>query len=538
MTKPTSDQLTVIGRNTLLGATICAALATPGVIHAQTSPQAPYEVRSFTPAHGNLARSGGVPAQLANDEYIEALARLVYYWGYPSVDVMTRTSQWETMKQGPGTVLGIFPGGPVNTAGCLSDYMSPGQRMVVTPNNDTIYMSGFTDLGREPAVIQNPTIVPKEHYWTIQIADAFTNVIHQIGSAAGTPGGKYLLVGPDWKAQKPAEFIDVLRMPTNIGWIAGRSFAAHTSEAKAQALAVLGQMRMFPLSQNQTGQQAVDCKAEARNAIFPPGLTAEMIAADPYAFRPEWVDPKIFWDGLEKVLAANPTVGPSDAAMADQARTLIALRKSDASYTDLLDRAALAADASLHASSRYEQVGVDTGNGWQRQENGGVWGSDWFGRAQAAVIYIMVNDHREAIYFIRGTDAKGALLEGRNTYTMTFAKDALPPMDRSRGGFWSLTMYDKDYFMLANSSNGRTNIGTVSLDANELKFAPDGSLTITISHAQPMDLVARANWLPAPDGQFALIVRAYVPTQQVQDGSYKLPNVERASASSTVGRQQ
>ena len=75
-------------------------------------------------------------------------------------------------------------------------------------------------------------------------------------------------------------------------------------------------------------------------------------------------------------------------------------------------------------------------------------------------------------------------------------------------------------------------IGTVSLDANELKFAADGSLTITIAHAQPADAVARANWLPAPEGQFALIVRAYVPTQPVQDGTYKLPNVERA-----VGRQ-
>jgi hypothetical protein len=29
-------------------------------------------------------------------------------------------------------------------------------------------------------------------------------------------------------------------------------------------------------------------------------------------------------------------------------------------------------------------------------------------------------------------------------------------------------------------------------------------------------------------GQFALIVQAYVPTQSVQDGGYKLPNVERA----------
>jgi hypothetical protein len=226
------------------------------------------------------------------------------------------------------------------------------------------------------------------------------------------------------------------------------------------------------------------------------------------------------------MLAANPTVGASDAAMADQARTLVTLGKSNPNYKDLLDRAALAADASLH-TSRYEQVGVDVGNGWQRQENGGVWGSDWFGRAQAAVIYIMVNDYHEATYFIRGTDAKGTLLDGRYAYTMSFPKDTLPPVDRTRGGFWSLTMYDKDYFMLPKPPNGRNNIGTVNLDANELKFNADGSLTITISRAQPSDHVARANWLPAPEDQFALLVRTYVPTPQVLDGTYRLPNVER-----------
>jgi hypothetical protein len=242
------------------------------------------------------------------------------------------------------------------------------------------------------------------------------------------------------------------------------------------------------------------------------------------------VKPETFWDVLEKVLAANPSMGSSDAAMAEQARTLIALRKSDAGYKALLDRTAHAANAALHASSRYEQVGVSAGNGWQRQENGGVWGSDWFGRAQAAVIYIMVNDYREAIYFIRATDADGALLEGRDSYTMTFPKGGLPPMDRTKGGFWSLTMYDKDYFMVPAPPNGRTNIGTVSLDANELKFEPDGSLTITLSHAEPTDADARANWLPAPEGQFALIVRAYVPTRPVSEGEYKLPNVERVKA--------
>ena len=214
--------------------------------------------------------------------------------------------------------------------------------------------------------------------------------------------------------------------------------------------------------------------------------------------------------------------------MAEQARTLIALRGSDARWAALLDRVALVADAELHEGSKYHQTGVDAGNGWQRQENGGVWGTDWFGRAQAAIVYIYVNDFHEAIYFIRGTDSKGELLQGRYTYTVTFPKNALPPIDRTKGGFWSLTMYDRDYYMLPNSPNERTNVGTVSLEADELHFARDGSLTLTISNKEPLDADDRANWLPAPNDQFALIVRTYVPTQPILDGTYKLPNVQRA----------
>ena len=83
--------------------------------------------------------------------------------------------------------------------------------------------------------------------------------------------------------------------------------------------------------------------------------------------------------------------------------------------------------------------------------------------------------------------------------------------------------------MLPNSPNGRTNIGTVNLDANELKFAKDGSLTLTLSSKEPTDADARANWLPAPNDQFALIVRTYVPPEQILNGTYKLPNVEKSS---------
>lgn len=491
------------------------------------TPNTPYVARAFQPAHPVLANGAGVPARLANERYVESLARLVYYWGYPAVDGFGRTSAWEVMKDGPGATMGLFPGAPRNTMGYLDDYMSPAQRKVVTPNNDTIYGVSFADLTQEPLVIQTPDTVPAGHYWTIQIADLFTTVMRQLGSASATPGGKFLLAGPHWQGEPPSGYLEVIRSPTNVVGIFGRSFTAHTAESKKEARAVLNQIGVVPLSKDRKERFSFDCEASARNKVFPAGITAEMVAADPDMLRMRPVNATTFWDDLQKALDLNPQVGPADAAMADQARTLLALRQSSGEWKALIDRTALSADQELHEGARYHQTGVEAGNGWQRQENGGLWGTDWFGRAQAAVIYIYVNDYHEAVYFIRGTDSKAALLQGRYHYTMTFPKGTLPPVNRERGGFWSLTMYDRDYYMLAKPENGRTNIGTVSLDADELAFAADGSLTLHLSHVAPQGDEARANWLQAPDDQFALIVRTYVPNADILKGTYTLPDVVR-----------
>lgn len=459
---------------------------------------------------------------------MEALARIVYYWGYPAVDTFGRTTVWDLMEGKAGLQLGLLPGAPKNHTGALADYMSPAQRWVVSPNNDTIYGAGFADLSTEAVVVQTPTEVPVGHYWTIQIVDVLTNVVRQLGSAAGTPGGKFLLVGPAWAGDKPDGFLDVLRMPTNVACVLPRSFAARSEASKRQARAVLDQIGMYPLGENRPGQRSFGYEAAAANAIFPPGITAEMLAENPDASRPQWVKPETFWTDLGRMLDFNPDMGASDAPMADQARTLVALHRSNDSYRALLDRVALAADVALHQSATYVQVGVDAGNGWQRQHNGGRWGTDWFGRALAAVIYIYVNDFHEAVYLIRGTDSSGAVLHGREHYTMTFSEDALPPVDRGRGGFWSLTMYDKDAFMLADAPQGRVNVGTVNLDAGDLTFV-DGTLTLHLSHDEPTDPAARANWLPAPDDEFRLIIRAYIPDEAILDDTYRFPDVVRVA---------
>ena len=80
--------------------------------------------------------------------------------------------------------------------------------------------------------------------------------------------------------------------------------------------------------------------------------------------------------------------------------------------------------------------------------------------------------------------------------------------------------------MLAGAPGGRVNLGTVDLDAGDLVFH-DGRLTLHLSHQEPSSLAAQANWLSEPDGEFYLIIRAYVPDRTILDDSYQFPDVIR-----------
>jgi hypothetical protein len=75
---------------------------------------------------------------------------------------------------------------------------------VVTPNSDTPYSMVWLDLRAEPMVISVPA-VPKERYYSLQLIDGNTYNYGYIGTlATGPDAGEYLVVGPDWKGEKPA----------------------------------------------------------------------------------------------------------------------------------------------------------------------------------------------------------------------------------------------------------------------------------------------------------------------------------------------
>ena len=156
---------------------------------------------------------------------------------------------------------------------------------------------------------------------------------------------------------------------------------------------------------------------------------------------------------------------------------------------------------------QFRNYGQQLPHNWSTISNEFAFGTDYFTRTAVAKSNILVNSPNETKYFYQDLDASGARLNSANRYTVTFAKDGTPPVN----GFWSLSIYNEHHFFVANPIN-RFSVGTKNKD---LKLGADGSLTIYVQADAPTDPVQRANWLPAPKGDFSLYVRAYWPKAAV-----------------------
>jgi hypothetical protein len=115
-------------------------------------------------------------------------------------------------------------------------------------------------------------------------------------------------------------------------------------------------------------------------------------------------------------------------------------------------------------------------------------------------------------------DGEGKPLNGSNKYVLHFAKGELPNVN----GFWSLTMYDREGFFVANPLD-RVNLSQQS----NFNFNKDGSLDLYIQKDSP-GKDKEANWLPSPSDAFSLLMRLYWPSDKapsIIDGSWMPPSV-------------
>jgi hypothetical protein len=371
------------------------------------------------------------------------------------------------------------------------------------PNNDTLYSRAWVYLKDEPVILTVPAI--SDRYYTMEIVDFMGDNFAYVGTrATGTEAGNYAIIGPNWTGTLPAGIVPLPPSATPWATILGRTFVKSSDDLDA-AHAVQDQYKLTPLSQ------------WGKPPSGPPASAVIWEAANPKT------DPLADWKTINRAMIEVPP--PARDADILQQMALIGigpgldLNSLDASTKRGLARAAVDGKIII--------AGAFTDGYLQKRVNG--WNypppatgrptptRDWLFRAVQMLAGFVANDPVEAIYLNVSVDGQAKPLSGAHRYVIRFDMGGLPQVK----AFWSVTMYNERYNLVANTIN-RYSLG----DRSGLKAAKDGSITIYVQKASP-GAVNEANWLPAPDGMFFLIMRTYLPGESLVNQTWQPPKITR-----------
>ena len=143
---------------------------------------------------------------------------------------------------------------PLNTLGGQPRTLDHTFRDVITPNADTPYSMAALDLRAEPMVLSVPEIT--DRFYHFQLEDLWGHNVHYIGvRATGTGPGTYLLAGPGWDGEVPADVDDVLRFETHVVFVIGRTQLLGPGDVETLR-GIMSAYKLRPLSAHTGGPAA------------------------------------------------------------------------------------------------------------------------------------------------------------------------------------------------------------------------------------------------------------------------------------------
>jgi hypothetical protein len=440
------------------------------------------------------------PAQELTPQEAESIAVDAYVYGYPLVTMEMTRRVMTNVAEPVGTHA------PMGQLVRMKTYPSAQFRDVTAPNADTLYTTGWFDVGKEPWVVSIPDVAGR--YYLFPMLDGWTNVFQVPGKrTTGTGAITYAITGPNWKGKLPEGVIEY-KSPTNMVWILGRIYCTGTEADYAEVHKIQSEIKVTPLSfygkpyEHSKGKvdPTIDSKTPVRDQV-------------------NNLDVQAYFNLLTQLMKDNPPFEADAPMLKKMARLGIEPGKAvDFSKLDGKVKAALTNVPKIafekimgHFASAGKHV-----NGWTFTTNAGVYGSDYLQRALLTAIGLGANRPQDAIYPTSQADAEGQPYDGKNNYVIRIPAGQLPPVK----GFWSLTMYNAEYFFVENELNRQT------LSARDnLKKNADGSIDLYLQNKNPgPDKVS--NWLPAPEGKFVLMLRLYWPQEEkpsIIDGSWLPP---------------
>jgi hypothetical protein len=457
---------------------------------------------------------------------------LAYVYGYPLV-MVEMTKQVATNVSDATTTLGRAP---INQ---FSNNPLPDASYtdIVLPSVSTPYSNAFLDLSKEPVVLHLPDL--GDRFFLMQVLDAWTNVGGEndniclnglpgfcgLGTRYNTQAGDYAFVGPDWVGTLPPGITQVIQLPTNTAWIAGRTLTTGSSEDLEEVKAIQKQYTLTPL--NHFG------KRYSPPAHSPVDPTIDMVTSP--RDQVATMDAGTFFKLLAELMRSNPPLPddttPDGGLVALLAKIgLVPGRPFNINQLNPVTRQALedAVEEAQQIIVEEAQKGTSTTTYWNMSTDLGAYGRQYLLRAAVAYSGLGANLYKDAIYAGAYRDSTGADLNGAHQYVLHFAQGQFPPVDPK--AFWSVTLYNRPQENLFASPNGRNALGIPEAQDHSVCENPDGSLTFYIQEAQPdpnTEPTKYCNWLPAPPGQFILLLRMYMPDQAVIDQQWVPPAVQR-----------
>ncbi|WP_083975146.1 DUF1254 domain-containing protein [Kitasatospora mediocidica] len=456
---------------------------------------------SADPARGDLSAVSFTPTGLPlgpltppTPEEARRTAAEGWIWGFALVENY-RTMYPQAVDDADPRHVGGFgtfrhypqPFGPANTD-------------VVTPNNDTPYSWAWLDLRTEPWVVEVPAT---DRYYVLALHDLDTSYVGFVGSRTTGPGaGRYLVTGPTQAVAHPAApegFDGVLHADTQLVGILGRTYLAGPEDVP-QLAAVQEQYRLRPLS----AHLGTEPPPPAAEPVWPLWREEARYGIEFFGFLDFLLGffPELPADADLRGRLAELGIGSGDfepAALPAAVREAVLLGIADARAQ--LDRASAGAADSAGLFGTRAQLGTD-----------------YLRRAVGVREGLYGLPTEEAWYGGWPQDSEGHRPPDahQRDYLLRFPPGRLPPARF----FWSATLYGLPDRLLVANAIGRYSIGDRTPG---LVHDADGGLTLWVSHRQPVDPARAANWLPAPDGPFALVIRVYGPDPAVTDGSWSLP---------------
>jgi hypothetical protein len=442
----------------------------------------------------------------ARDTAIDA-----YVFGYPLVTMeMTRRVMTNVVAaEGSHAPMGQFAR--------LRTYPTAAFRDVTAPNADTLYTLSWLDVSKEPWVLSIPDM--KGRYFLFPLLDGWTDVFQVPGKrTTGTGAQTYAITGPGWTGTLPAGVTEY-KSPTAIVWVLGRIYCTGTPQDYAAVHAFQDQVSVVPLS-------AYGRPYTPPPSVVDPTIDKKTAVRD----QVDAMDGVAYFTLLAQLMKTNPPT-TADAPMVAKLAAIGIVPGRDFEPSKLAPAVVRGIQAAPKPAQEkimgWVKEGVLFGDnkledGWLYMLKTGLYGTNYIQRAFVTAVGLGANRPQDAVYPMSDGPDVLAKYDGAKKYVMHFEKGKLPPVN----GFWSLTMYDQDYFFVANPLNRYT-----LSQRDKLQTNPDGSVDLYIQHESP-GRAKESNWLPAPADRFILMMRLYWPKEappSILDGTWKIPRVREGS---------